>query len=198
MLLSRHLPGLRQRIRPEGRYEAYEPGKDGGKGGPHLAEGNTEYWRCDGCRNYYSDQAGTQAIDQADTVIPKLAGHTADGTGWHADEENHWNTCECGETLNTAAHTFAWITDKEATATEAGWKHEECTVCGYARAAVEIPATEEPAASDEIEDTPESEGDEEEAPQTDDSSAPLLWTALAAAGLAGAITFSRNDELPHV
>ena len=51
----------------------------------------------------------------------------------------HWNTCECGGKLNEAAHTFAWVTDKEATAAEAGSKHEECTVCGYEKAAVEIP-----------------------------------------------------------
>ena len=38
-------------------------------------------------------------------------------------------------------HTFEWVIDKEATETEAGSKHEECTVCGYAKAAVEIPAT---------------------------------------------------------
>ncbi len=40
--------------------------------------------------------------------------------------------------LNEAAHTFAWVTDQEATATEAGAKHEECTVCGYAKTAIEI------------------------------------------------------------
>ena len=43
-------------------------------------------------------------------------------------------------------HDFIWITDQEATETEAGLKHEECTICGYAEAPVEIPATgpEEP------------------------------------------------------
>lgn len=43
--------------------------------------------------------------------------------------------------MNVAEHTFTWVTDKEATATEKGSKHEECTVCGYEKAAVEIPAT---------------------------------------------------------
>lgn len=107
----------------------------------HLAEGNTEYWYCDGCGRYFRDAAGTEEIDLADTVLPKLPEHTSDGTGWRSDETNHWNTCACGEQLNTAAHTFAWITDKEATATENGSKHEECTVCGYALQAVEVPAT---------------------------------------------------------
>ena len=40
-----------------------------------------------------------------------------------------------------AAHSFRWIIDRAATATQKGSKHEECTVCGYRRAAVEIPAT---------------------------------------------------------
>lgn len=34
-----------------------------------------------------------------------------------------------------------WIIDKEATETEKGSKHEECEVCGYKKAAIEIPAT---------------------------------------------------------
>ncbi len=36
-----------------------------------TSEGNTEYWRCTGCGKYFSDQAGTKEIKQADTVIPK-------------------------------------------------------------------------------------------------------------------------------
>ena len=114
----------------------------------HLAEGNTEYWYCDGCNRYFSDEAGTQEISLAETVIPKLTEHTADGTGWHLDEDSHWHTCECGEIIDKAGHTFEWVTDKEATETETGSKHEECTVCGYEKEAVEIPATgtqDEPA-----------------------------------------------------
>lgn len=108
----------------------------------HLTEGNIEYWHCDGCGKYFKDQAATEEItDFSEIVIPKLAEHTPDSTGWHSDDNNHWNTCACGAKLNEAAHTFEWVIDKEATETEAGSKHEECTVCGYAKAAVEIPAT---------------------------------------------------------
>lgn len=111
------------------------------KAATHMAEGNIEYWYCNGRDKYFSDEAGTQKIDLADTVIPKLTEHTADGSGWHSDETSHWNTCECGEKLNKVAHTFEWVIDKEATETTVGSKHEECTVCGYAKAVVEIPAT---------------------------------------------------------
>lgn len=108
----------------------------------HLTEGNIEYWYCDGCGKYFRDQAGTGEIaGLSETVIPKLAEHTPDSTGWHSDDNNHWNTCACGAKLNEAAHTFEWVIDKQPTETEAGSKHEECTVCGYAKAAVEIPAT---------------------------------------------------------
>ena len=107
----------------------------------HLEDGNIECWYCAYCQKYYKGAAGANELSLEEIIIPKLKDHTADGTGWHSDETNHWNTCACGEQLNTAAHTFAWITDKEATATEDGSKHEECAVCGYALQAVEVPAT---------------------------------------------------------
>lgn len=108
----------------------------------HLTEGNIEYWYCDGCYKYFKDQAATEEIaDLSETVIPKLSEHTPDNSGWHSDDNNHWNTCACGAKLNEAAHTFELVIDKQPTETEAGSKHEECTVCGYAKAAVEIPAT---------------------------------------------------------
>lgn len=139
----------------------------------HLKEGNHAYWYCEDCGTCFSDEDSTQEIPFVDTVIPKLTEHTVDGTGWHSDETNHWNTCECGEKLNEAAHTFEWVIDKEATATEKGSKHEECTVCGYAKAAVEIPTTGTPLDTDTS------------SPQTGDDSNIALWIAvLLAAGVA--------------
>ena len=74
------------------------------------------------------------------TMTPAADGHTHKyGTEWKYDETNHWHECECGNKANTTAHTFKQIIDKEATATEKGSKHEECTVCGYKKAAVDIP-----------------------------------------------------------
>ena len=155
------------------------------KAATHMTEGNIEYWYCDGCDKYFSDEAGTKEIALADTVIPKLTEHTADSTGWYSDETNHWNTCECGEKLNEAAHTFEWVIDKEATATEKGSKHEKCTVCGYEKAAVEIPATGTPSDSDTS------------SPQTGDDSNIALWIAvMLAAGVAltGTAVYSRKRK----
>lgn len=61
------------------------------------------------------------------------------GTEWQSDETNHWHGCICGKGIDTEAHNFKWVIDKVASATENGSKHEECTVCGYKKAAVEIP-----------------------------------------------------------
>ena len=98
----------------------------------HLEAGNKEYWYCDGCNKYFSDEAGTNEITLESTVIPKLTEHTADDTGWHSDETNHWNICECGEVINKEAHKFSdWTITKEATKTEAGSRTKSCTVCGY-------------------------------------------------------------------
>lgn len=104
----------------------------------HLAEGNKEYWLCAKCGCYFSDASGSTAIAAADVVIAKTTEHTVDSTGWHSDADNHWNTCECGEKLNLSGHSFKWVIDKKATAEEKGSKHEQCTVCGYAKAAVDI------------------------------------------------------------
>ena len=104
----------------------------------HLAEGNKEYWLCAKCGCYFSDASGSTVIAAADVVIAKTTEHTVDSTGWHSDADNHWNTCECGEKLNLSGHSFTWVIDKKATAEEKGSKHEQCTVCGYAKAAVDI------------------------------------------------------------
>lgn len=74
------------------------------------------------------------------TMTPAADGHTHNyGTEWKYDETNHWHECECGNKADITAHNFKWIVDREATATEKGSKHEECTVCGYKKAAVDIP-----------------------------------------------------------
>lgn len=160
----------------------------------HLAVGNTEYWYCDGCDKYLSDEAGTNEISSEDTVIQKLTEHTTDGTGWHFDKTKHWNTCECGATLNEAPHIFKWVTDKKATATKAGSKHEECTVCGYVKAVVEIPATE----TTKTPSTPSRDkGNVTNSPKTGDESNIAFWlTIMLAAGatLTGTVLYSRKKK----
>ena len=92
------------------------------------------------------------------------------GSEWKYDADNHWHECSCGDKADKAAHDFKWIVDKEATATQNGSKHEECKVCGYKKAAVEIPATGTPTEPGKPTDPDSS--------QTGDNSNMLLWIAL--------------------
>ena len=51
------------------------------KAATHLETGNKEYWYCDGCNKYFSDEAGTKEITLESTVIPKLTEHSSGGGG---------------------------------------------------------------------------------------------------------------------
>lgn len=42
-----------------------------------VAEGNIEYWYCEGCGRYFSDRAGTKEIRRADTVTAKRKSSSA-------------------------------------------------------------------------------------------------------------------------
>ena len=96
------------------------------------------YTRYEGDESDGSD--GTMWVLTDLTMTPVADGHTHKyGTEWKYDETNHWHECECGNKADITAHTFKQIIDKEATTTEKGSKHEECTVCGYKKTAVDIP-----------------------------------------------------------
>lgn len=69
-------------------------------------------------------------------------------SGWSGDAASHWHECtaqNCDVTENEdkdgyAAHTPGdWITDRAATAAEAGSRHRACTVCGYITETETIP-----------------------------------------------------------
>ena len=127
---------------------------------------------------------GYLSLPNVKTITPTAASHTHSyGTAWKYDGTNHWHECACGDKADTAAHTFKWVTDKEATATEKGSKHEECTVCGYKKAAAEIPATGSGSGSASQPTKPGSTG----SPQTGDSSS-ILWLAILCISGVGALT----------
>ena len=98
------------------------------------------------------------------------------GSEWKYDADNHWHECSCGDKADKAAHEFKWVVDKEATATQKGSKHEECKVCGYKKAAVEIPATGSTTKPTDPTQTNPNTG--AESPKTGDNSNMILWIAL--------------------
>lgn len=115
--------------------------------------GKEAYYTCGVCGKHFEDEAGTVEIANLD---------------------------EYGN-IPATGHTFAWIVDKEATAAEAGLKHEECTVCGYAKAAVEIPAKETA-----------------DGPQTGDSGNLVLWAAVmlaAGATVIGTVLYRQKKKI---
>ena len=80
---------------------------------------------------------------QTKTIITDPLGHDITDAVWSKDEKAHWKDCKngCGKKLEQAEHTFQMIIDRQATESTEGSSHEECSVCGYQKAAVVIPVT---------------------------------------------------------
>lgn len=122
-------------------------------------DGNIEYYTCSGCSKLFADATGNVEIT-ADKTVDKATGHT-----------------------------YEWVIDKEATATEKGSKHEECKVCHDKKAAVEIPATGTP--------TDPTKPENPDSPQTGDNSMMGLWIALlfvSGVGVVGTTIYSRKKK----
>ena len=156
------------------------------------------------------DESDTQSfwIETDLTMTPAADGHTHNyGTEWKYDETNHWHECECGNKADITAHTFKQIIDKEATATEKGSKHEECTVCGYKKAAVDIPVTDFGNSSDDQPNKPINNASFEissadqtnkpintASPKTGNTDYMILWIVLLVAGGGVFITATAVDR----
>lgn len=108
--------------------------------------------------------------DEDVTLTANYHVHRFDGV-WKNNANGHWKECSCGAASAIEPHTFVWVTDKDATQTEDGSKHEQCSVCGYAKAAVVIPSA----------------GTAQSQPQTGDASQPMLWVIIAVVAAAAVI-----------
>lgn len=62
-----------------------------------VAEGNIEYWHCEGCGRYFSDRDGTKEIRRADTVTAKRKSGSA-----AAEPEDDLKSPGTGDTSNLA------------------------------------------------------------------------------------------------
>ena len=141
------------------------------------------------------DDGDTQSfwVETELTMIPTADSHTHSyGTAWKYDDTNHWHECQCGDKADTAAHSFRWVIDKEATATEKGSKHEDCTVCGAKRSENTVidklpgsGSTGNTGSGDNSTDKP-GKNDSGNSPQTGDSSLIGWLAALLVSGSAAA------------
>ena len=142
------------------------------------------------------------------TMTPAADGHTHKyGTEWKYDETNHWHECEDGNKADITAHTFKQIIDKEATTAEKGSKHEECTVCGYKKTAVDIPGIGFGSSSDDEANKPTNTVSSESSsadqtnkpintasPKTGNTDYMILWIVLLIAGGGAFITATAVDR----
>lgn len=156
------------------------------------------------------DESDTQSfwVETDLTMTPAADGHTHKyGTEWKYDSTNHWHECEDGEKADITAHNFKWITDKEATATEKGSKYEECTVCGYKKTAVDIPAIGFESSSDDEANKPTNTVSSESSsadqtnkpintasPKTGNTDNMILWIVLLVIGGGAFITATAVDR----
>ena len=143
--------------------------------------------------------SGTTGI----TMTPTADGHTHSyGKAWIYDSANHWHECSCGDKSDTAAHSFKWIIDKEATATEKGSKHEECTVCGAKRSENTVidklpgsGSTGNTGSGDNNSHKP-GKNDSGNSPQTGDNSSVLWLAILCISGVLGVLGFAGKKKMP--
>ena len=154
------------------------------------------------------DECTVCGYKKATVDIPKIDSHNHNyGTEWKHDETNHWYECECGNKADITAHTFKQIIDKEATATEKGSKHDECTVCGYKKAAVDIPVTDFRNSSDDQPNKPTNTASSESSsadqtnkpintasPKTGNTDNMILWIVLLVIGGGAFITATAVDR----
>lgn len=124
--------------------------------------------------------SGTPSRDM--TSLPEDLAHSYSSEWTNTDSMYHWHECECGDRGDLAEHTFQWVIDREVTETTTGLKHEECTVCGYKKPAIEVypenPNPTEPSQAPE----PTQPGNTEPAPQ--EGSFPWAIVVIAVVAVA--------------
>lgn len=144
-------------------------------------DGNSEYWYCDMCGKYFSDETLTKEIKKEETVV-KATGHdielkNAKETTCTAEGYTGDKVCKiCGEVIEKG---------KAILKLAHSYQDGKCTVCGAA----------DPNYKPTEPETPD-KGDTE-SPQTGDNSHMALWIALlfvSGAGLFGATVYNKKRK----
>ena len=133
-----------------------------------------------------ADMGGMASADNS--VLPEDGAHQYSDAWDNLDSVYHWHLCECGARTDPQAHTFQWIIDWEPTETATGQKHEQCSVCGYKRAAVttyyETPAPAPTQPATQPDQTQPGAGDADTQPGGGSTAVIAAVAVLLAAGVA--------------
>ena len=134
-----------------------------------VQAGHIAHRRCTVCGMLFGLDSLDDVLTEEEVLLP-LADHTFTGP-WQYDDARHWQLCSvCGTESEHEDHAFRWVTDQEGTDTLPEIRHEECSVCGYARDAVS-------------------------SPPTGDTAQPLLWTALLLLSVTGGAYLLRKKVI---
>ena len=99
--------------------------------------------------------------------------------------------------VKATGHKFKWVIDKEPTETEDGYKHEECTVCGFRRNEnTVIPATGDVKSEDDSNGEDVEADTSEKSPATGSGYEALALFAVILASGAGisAVGYGRKRK----
>lgn len=143
--------------------------------------------KADGSMELSNFVATAHGLKITSTLSPFAIGyserHTHSYGNWKSDANGHWCECDCGSKADEGTHTFTWVIDKEATATQKGSKHEECSVCHYKKDTVDIPLLSGNTGNsgkpnNGIPQTGNSTKPNSGIPQTGDNSNVTLWISV--------------------
>ena len=93
----------------------------------------------EGIKTYYCSVCGCALRTELIEKLPPVHNHDW-SEAWKNNDTHHWHECDsvdCDITEDAdkdgyGAHGYGdWVTDQEATETEEGTRHRECTECGY-------------------------------------------------------------------
>lgn len=136
----------------------------------------SDEWASDGIHHWHECTESDCPI--TDNAEKAGYGEHTPADKWSSNGEQHWHDCTvCGVSVDIADHSFTWVVDREPTTNAAGAKHEECSVCGYAKGSVPIPAIGDSSA------TPPATGDTETGKLAATGDVSML--SVAAASLLG-------------
>ena len=163
--------------------------KTEGKPATCTEPGNITYWHCEDCGKYFRDEACTEEITQADTVLaitPHNAVKTEGKPATCTESGNiaYWYCADCGKYFSDEACTQEiMLADTVLSAKGHQYQDGVCTVCGAKDPNVQPTQTGDKGEGTKPSTTPEQTT--ASGPKTGDDTLVGVWVFLLLAGMAG-------------